>query len=71
MYIVDTNTKKLAFQEKKVITRVSICVWTMIFEPVPTGLVFVFRQYTILGFQYLALTRLGLQTFKTQLENES
>ena len=43
----------------------------MIFKRVPTGLVFVLRLNTILGFQYRASTRPRLQTFKTQLENES
>ena len=43
----------------------------MVFEQVRTGLVFVLRLNTILGFQYRALTRLRLQTFKTRLENES
>ena len=35
---------------KKVITRISIRVWTMIFERVQTGLVFVLRLNTILVF---------------------
>ena len=47
-----------------------IRVWTMIFEWVQTGLIFVFRLNTILGFQYLASTRPRLRTFKIRLENE-
>ena len=42
-----------------------------IFERVRTGLVFMLRLNTILGFQYRASTRLRLQTFKTRLVNES
>ena len=42
----------------------------MIFEPVRTGLVLVFRLNTILGFQYRASTQPSLHTFKIRLENE-
>ena len=42
----------------------------MIFEPVRTGLVLVFRLNTILGFPYRALTQPSLHTFKIRLENE-
>ena len=62
---------KLAFWEKIVITLISIRVWTTIFERLRTGLIFVVRLNTILGFRYRASTGLRSQTFKTQLENES
>ena len=42
----------------------------MILEWVWTGLVFVLRQNTILGFQYRASTQPRLKTFKIFLENE-
>ena len=42
----------------------------MIFEPVRTGLVLVFRLNTILGFPYRASTQPSLHTFKIRLENE-
>ena len=43
----------------------------MIFARVQTGLLFVLRLNTILGFQYRASTQLRLQTFKIRLENET
>ena len=46
-------------------------LWRMIFERVQTGLVFVLRLNTILGFQCRASTRPRLQTFKIHLEKES
>ena len=54
-----------------VIIRFSIRVWTVIFELVPTGLVFVLPLSTILGFHYRASTRPRTQTFKIRLEIES
>ena len=62
---------QLCISGKKVITRFSIRVRTMIFEWVQIGLVFVLRLNTILGFQYQALTQPRLQTFKAGLKNES
>ena len=59
------------FLGKKVITRISIRVWAMIFEQLQTGLVFVIRLNTILGFRYRASTRPRQQTFMIWLENES
>ena len=43
----------------------------MILEQLGTGLVFVLRLNTILGFQYRGSTQPRLQTFKIRLENES
>ena len=69
--IIDANTNKLVLWEKLVFTPISICVWTLILKRVRTGLVFVLRLYTILGFQYWALSRPRTQTFKIRLENKS
>ena len=54
-----------------VITRLELYSNRNFKERVWTGLVFMLLLNTILGFQYRASTWLRLQTFKTQLENES
>ena len=56
--------------KKFVLSRISICVWTLTFERVWTRLVFELRLIMILGFQYQASTQTRFPTLKTSLDNE-
>ena len=56
---------------KQVFMRISICVWTMIFERVRTGLLIMLRLITIFWIQNQASTWPRIQTFNFRLEPES
>ena len=58
------------FRQKKVLTRVSICVSMLVFGQIRVGLEFALHVSTILGYNYQALTWLRLQSFGIRLDNE-
>ena len=69
IWILDTHTVRYSDESNFKVFGIQIVI--VQYERVPTGLVFVLRLNTTLGFQYRASNRLRLQTFKTGLENES
>ena len=67
------NLTRVIFELELSNSAFTICASTLadIFEQFRTGLVFVLRLNTILGFRYRAWIRPRTQTYKIRLENES